>query len=115
MSKYTINDAVSYPQQPDVVQQAAVAAIEALGGKVDKKKTTSGHVEAKLDKKMRGKVIGDRNQLTLELQASDDGCQVALTAFPLDPIGRPLTFGARAGATRTAVDYFLEELNQRLG
>jgi hypothetical protein len=113
-SKYTIEESLSFAAPAGDVEQAARQAIDALSGKIDKKKSSSGHVEAQLDKKLRGRVLGDRSRLELSFAEAGDGTQVALAIYPVDPVGRPLLFGARKGATRTALDFFLEELNQRV-
>ncbi len=39
---------------------------------------------------------------------------MSIEAYPLDPVGRKLMFGARKGVTRTVVTWFYAHLENRL-
>lgn len=70
--------------------------------------------EIKFDKKILGRVLGDRTQIKVLITPQDDGCKVTVEAFPLDAVGRRLLFGARAGVTETVVDWFFAHLEHRV-
>ncbi|MCW1968106.1 MAG: hypothetical protein KIH69_008310 [Anaerolineae bacterium] len=96
------------------VYQAALGAISGLEGKLTRQDVDKGVIEAKFDKKILGRVLGDRTQLQVTLLADGEACKVIVEAFPLDAIGRRLMFGARAGVTETVVDWFFAHLEHRL-
>ncbi|MFW6070289.1 MAG: hypothetical protein ACOC9X_04500 [bacterium] len=109
---YTITEQKQYPQSPDEVLQAALGAVEGLQGKV--LNSSDSQVEAKFDKKIHGKVLGDRTHLKVTVSNSGSGVTVDLEAYPIDPVGRKLQFGARKGVTRTVVDWYWAHLEHRL-
>ena len=109
---YTINEQKQYAQPSDKVLQAALGAVAGLQGKV--LNSSNGHLEAKFDKKIHGKVLGDRTQLKVTIRDDGPGATVDLEAFPVDPVGRKLQFGARKGVTRTVVNWYWAHLEHRL-
>ncbi len=93
----------------------AVAAISALEGKIEEKDGSSGRIKAKFDKKILGKVLGQRTQVELAITGSGgEASQVVLVATPLDAVGRPLLFGERKGVTRTVITWFWAHLEHQL-
>ncbi len=97
------------------VYNAAVQAIGGLEGKVDRQDGAKGQIEATFDKKILGKVLGDRTHLSVgNSQDAENRSVVAVDCYPLDAIGRPLQFGARKGVSETVVSWFFAHLEHHL-
>ncbi len=112
---YTIKEEKKYDHPVKDVQQASMAAIEHLGGKMLEQDEARGSLSAQLNKTILGKTVGERTQFNINTQAlSDAESRLAIEAFPLDAIGRKLMFGARKGVTRKVLDWFYEGLENHL-
>lgn len=112
---YTINETRNYDYSPDVVYTAALGAIAGLEGKIASQDDENREVVAKFDKKILGKTLGDRSQLQAQVTDSGgDTSSISVEAFPLDPVGQPLMFGARKGVSATVVSWFFAHLEHRL-
>jgi hypothetical protein len=112
---YTIKETKSYPHDRAAVFQAAIGAVGGLQGKVLSEDLDAGVIDAWFDKKIHGKVLGDRTQMKVEVLSVADGESVVnLESYPVDPVGRKLMFGARKGVNRTVVDWFFAHLEHRL-
>ena len=110
---FEANESKTYEQPLEAVRTAALGAIAGLEGKV--LKDGNGRIEAKFDKKILGKVLGDRTQIEIDLSTpSADASQVDVTVYPLDPVGRKLQFGARKGVSQTVMSWFWAHLEHRL-
>jgi uncharacterized protein (UPF0128 family) len=72
-------------------------------------------VQGQFDKKILGRVLGERTYFHIQIEARDGGENaVSIEAYPLDPVGRKLVSGARKGVTRTVVTWFFAHLENRL-
>lgn len=112
---YTINEERKYQHASNAIYQAVVGAVAGLEGQMLRQSGDNGQIEARFDKKILGKVLGDRTEMKIEIKAGSPGeCVVALEAYPIDPVGRKLMFGARKGVTRTVTDWFFAHLEHRL-
>ncbi len=112
---YTVHETKSYPVPFDILFQSAVGAIGGLEGKIESQDEKNGKIEAKFDKKILGKVLGDRTQINVTIETTTPGeSTIAVEVYPLDPVGRKLMFGARKGVTRTVVTWFFAHLEHRL-
>jgi hypothetical protein len=112
---FTVQDEKQYPVNSTAVFQAALGAIEGLQGKILKQNPEAGTVEVHFDKKILGKVLGDRTQMKLNITAPDgDSSVVAVEIYPLNAVGQKLMFGARKGVSRTVADWFYAHLEHRL-
>ena len=109
---FEVNQSKTYSQSLEAVQTAALGAISGLEGKVLKE--SGNRIEAKFDKKILGKVLGDRTQIEIDLSDSAGESQVNVTVYPLDPVGRKLMFGARKGVAQTVISWFWAHLEHRL-
>jgi hypothetical protein len=115
MSNFTIQDKKQYPSSSEAVYQAALGAIEGLEGKILKQDPTTGTLEARFDKKILGKVLGDRTQMNVTITNPDNGSSaVAVEIYPLNAVGQKLMFGARTGVPRTVANWFYAHLEHRL-
>ena len=114
MSSFTINDSKEYTQSETAVFQAALGAINGLEGKLTTQDPASGKIEAKFDKKILGKVLGDRTHFAAMISSEGGKTAVSVEVYPLDAVGRPLMFGARKGVSRTVANWFFAHLEHRL-
>ena len=111
---YTIRENKSYEAAPDAVFRATLGAVEGLGGKVESKDSAGGAVQILFDKKILGKVLGDRTRVHVQVNGAGDNSELALEAYPVDAIGRKLQFGARKGVTQQVVSWFFAHVEHRL-
>ena len=109
---FEVNQSKTYSQSLETVQAAALGAVSGLEGKVLNQ--SENRIEAKFDKKILGKVLGDRTQIEIDLSAADGESKVDVTVYPLDPVGRKLMFGARKGVSQTVISWFWAHLEHRL-
>lgn len=110
---FTVKETRRYDQPKEAVETAVLAAISGLEGKLLKQEST--HIEAKFNKKILGKVLGDRTQAEIDLEEAGGECQVHLTIYPLDAIGRKLMFGARKGVPQTVASWIWAHVEHNLG
>ncbi|GAB4273800.1 MAG: hypothetical protein Kow0080_21650 [Candidatus Promineifilaceae bacterium] len=111
---FTVKETRSYNQPKEAVKTAVLAAISGLEGTLLKQE--SARIEAKFNKKILGKVLGDRTQADIDLEETADGeCRVTLTIYPLDAIGRKLLFGARKGVPQTVASWIWAHVDHNLG
>jgi ribosomal protein L35AE/L33A len=112
---FTIRETKTYQYPSEIVYQAALGAIGGLEGKVISEDAEAGQIQAKFDKKILGKVLGDRTQIELKIDSQSLGeSTVGIEIYPLDPLGRKLMFGARKGVSRTVANWFIAHLEHRL-
>lgn len=109
---YTINESKTYEQGNDAVFRAAQAAVSGLEGKVLKQ--ADNRLEVQFDKKILGKVLGDRTRFDIAVSPNGDGSEVAVKAFPVDAVGRELKFGARKGVAQTVMSWYWAHLEHNL-
>jgi len=113
---YTINEEKHYSQDASAVFAAAQGAVAGLQGKVLQESAAEGTLEAQFDKKIHGKVLGDRTRFQVQVKADGAGkTAVLVEGYPIDAVGRKLMFGARKGVTRTVLDWYWAHLEHRLG
>lgn len=112
---FTVEDEKKYPVSSSVAFQAALGAVEGLGGKILKQNAEAGTVEVRFDKKILGKVLGDRTQMMVKISEPSGGnSAVAVEIYPLNAVGQKLMFGARKGVSNTVASWFYAHLEHRL-
>jgi hypothetical protein len=97
-----------------VIAAMAVGA-KKLGAEVKASDTAAGTFDAQFDKKMRGKILGDRSWVEVRVTAKGGTVQCSLYAFPLNAIGQKLMFGARVGVVDAVIAALWEETDLALG
>jgi len=106
----------SYEKTVEAVYAAALKAAGGLEGQVSNQKASDGEFEIRFDKKILGKVLGERTFMSVKVSPNPaGGSTIAIEAYPLDPVGRKLMFGARKGVTQTVVTWFFAHLEHHLG
>ena len=111
---YDIHQEKDYASDTQLVYEAALKAVEKLGGKFLNSSPDKKSFEVKFDKTILGQVLGDRTQMTCVIRPDAEGSRVILDAYPLDAVGRKLMFGARKGVTQTVIDWFTAHLENNL-
>ncbi|KAA3656010.1 MAG: hypothetical protein DWQ04_32350 [Chloroflexi bacterium] len=112
---YTIKNTKTYEQPEDKVFQAAQKAIAGLEGKVLSEDDTAKTIHGQFDKKIHGKVLGDRSQILIEIKAADaNQSEISIEAFPINPVGQKLMFGARKGVVPKVVSWFWAHFEHNL-
>jgi hypothetical protein len=112
---YEVNENKTYEKSAAAVFDAALKAVAGLEGEVISQKPESGDLEARFDKKILGKVLGDRTHLQAKVAAqSEAASSISIEVYPLDPVGRKLMFGARKGVTNTVMAWFIAHLEHHL-
>ena len=113
---FEINQEKKFDHPAEKVYEFVLKAISGLEGQISKQDAASNSVGAKFYKKILGKVLGDRSYLSVKVTPDGEGSSsVSLEAYPLDPVGRKLMFGARKGVTATVVSWFFAHLDHHLG
>lgn len=111
---YTKRETRNYNHPSEGVFDAALKAVAGLEGKVAKQSPTERLLEVNFDKKILGKVLGDRTNLSATVSETQEGSQLTVEAYPVDAVGRKLLFGARKGVTQTVIDWFFAHVEHHL-
>jgi len=112
---FTITESKSYNHPLNDVLKAAITAVNGLEGKVKSQDETNKRLNVLFDKKILGKVLGDRTQMEIKLESvSPQETSMQVEIFPLDAIGQKLLFGARKGVSRTVLTWFYAHLDHHL-
>lgn len=111
---YVVKESRSYDASVETLFETALAAAGGLQGKVQQQDAVAGQFEAQFDKKILGKVLGDRTRIHVSVTPAGAGSEISAEIYPLDAIGRPLQFGARKGVSATVLSWFWAHLEHRL-
>lgn len=112
---YTVNTEKTYEQSYADTYKAAQLSIKAMKGKILEAKPEKNHLKAQMDKKLYGKYLGDRSHLIIEFVSDDENTTtLKIEAYPVNPIGQPLMFGAREGVIPRVLEALYNEMGQRL-
>ncbi len=112
---YTVRESKTYEKTQENVFQAAKKAIAGLEGKVLTEDAAAGTIQGQFDKKIHGKVLGDRSQILIGITSENSSTKVDIEAYPINPVGQKLMFGARKGVVPTVVSWFWAHLEHNLG
>jgi len=112
---YTVEDSKAFNGTFNDTFEAARSSIKTLKGKVLVDKPDKKRLEARMDKKLYGKVLGDYSKLEIDFSnESDDTTTLSVTAYPINPVGQKLMFGAREGVVPKVVEAFYDEVEKAL-
>jgi hypothetical protein len=112
---YDITDTKIYAYSFEDTYKAAYLSVKAMKGKILKHDLENRRLHAQMDKKLYGKVLGDRSKLEISFSTEAGGeTKMSILAFPLDAIGNKLMFGARKGVVETVLAAFYAEVDKRL-
>jgi hypothetical protein len=112
---YTIKEVKTYNGSAAQAMAALEQAVAGLQGKVLKQSPQTGELTAWFDKTIHGQVLGDRTQMEITVAENGPGnVQINIQAYPVDPVGRKLLFGARKNVTATVMTWFLAHLDHQM-
>ena len=112
---FTIRETRTYPGSLDHSLRAIDLAVKGLQGKILKRASQTRMLVAWFDKTIHGQVLGDRTQIEITVTVTEpETVQIGLAAYPVDPVGRKLLFGARNGVTRTVLTWFVAHLDYQM-
>jgi len=111
---YDVNSARKYAYPLKKIYECAYLSVIAMGGKVTLPDVANGRLQAQMDKKLYGKILGDRSLLDITLTEANGETNMAILAYPLNAINQKLMFGARKGVVETVVAAFYAEVEKRL-
>ncbi len=108
-------DEHAFSASVEKVIAALATGAKKLGAEVKASDAAAGTFDAQFDKKMRGKILGDRSWVEVRVTAKGGTAQCSLYAFPLNAIGQKLMFGAREGVVDAVIAALWEETDLALG
>ncbi len=111
---YEVNTAKKYAYPLSRVYECARLSIAAMGGKVIKNDPAGGRLQGQMDKKLYGKILGDRSLLDITMTEENGETNMAILAYPLNAINQKLLFGARPGVVQAVLAAFYDEVDKRL-
>ena len=113
---YDVNLTKAYSKNAAEVSKACQDTAKELGGKVLKVDQVAKTLQIQMDKKLQGKILGDRSMLDMSLVETTEGeTMVKVLAYPLNAVGQKLFFGARPGVIQTVLKVFFETVETKLG
>lgn len=90
-------------------------SIKALKGKILLHEPDEKRLHAQMDKKLYGSYLGDRSRLEIEFISESEGeTTLEIIAYPVNPIGQKLMFGARKGVIPKVLEALYNETHTRL-
>ncbi len=112
---YDVKLTKTYEARPEKVISACSKVAVALGGKVLSHDENGKLLKIQMDKKLQGKILGDRSKLEIKYSTPSEGTtQLDVLAYPLDAVGQKLMFGARPGVVQTILKVFFEQVEEKL-
>jgi hypothetical protein len=113
---FEVQQEKSYEKPPAAIYEAVLKAVAGLEGTVLNQDPGKSQLEVTFDKKILGKVLGDRTRMAIRvLPQAGEGGAISVEAYPIDAVGRKLMFGARKGVTQTVMTWFFAHLEHHLG
>ena len=108
-------DEHTFSSSVEALLDALATGAKRLGATVKAMDVATGVFDAQFDKKMRGKILGDRSWVEVHVTAKGGTAHCSLYAFPLNAIGQKLMFGARDGVVDAVIAALWEETELELG
>lgn len=112
---YTVKETKTYSKTTVQVYGAAQKAVAGLQGKILEEDASAGTLKGQFDKKIHGKVLGDRSQILVAVNAEGtDSSSVAIEVYPINPVGQKLMFGGRKGVSQQIAAWYWAHLEHNL-
>ncbi|MEL7625522.1 MAG: hypothetical protein AAGU15_01520 [Anaerolineaceae bacterium] len=113
--KYDVNLTMTYEAPPEKVIAVCKKVAVALGGKVLSHDEEGKLLKIQMDKKLQGKILGDRSKLEIKYSSpTAETTQLDVLAYPLDAVSQKLMFGARPGVVQTVLAVFFGQVEEKL-
>lgn len=112
---FTVKETKTYGNSAASLYQAAQKAIAGLEGKVLTEDASGGTIHGQFNKKIHGQVLGDRSQIVITIATAEaNQSTIAIEAYPVNPVGQKLKFGARKGVIPKVVSWFWAHFEHNL-
>jgi hypothetical protein len=113
--KYDVNVKLKFDYPWKETYKSAYLSAQAMKAKILMHDPENGVLHVQFDKKLYGAYLGDRSRFEIDF-SKEDGPETLLTilAFPVNPIGQKLMFGARKGVIPKVLRAFQAEMAKRL-
>ena len=99
----------------DKVYDAACLSIKPMGGKILKNDPSNKVLQAQMDKKLYGRVLGDRSMLEVTFTSEAENKTIMnVLGYPLNAVGQKLMFGSRPGVVDAILKAFFSEIENKL-
>ena len=95
--------------------ESAYLSAKSLKGKILKHDPDNGELHLQFDKILHGKYLGDRSRFEIKfISVSTELTDCEILAYPVNPIGQELRFGARNGVVPKVLDAFCSSMLNQL-
>jgi len=112
---YDVKLTKTYEAKAENVISVCKNVAVALGGKVLSHDEAGKILKIQMDKKLQGKVLGDRSKLEIKYSSpTEESTQLDILAYPLDAVSQKLMFGARPGVVQAVLKVFFEQVEEKL-
>ncbi|MEK6221352.1 MAG: hypothetical protein N2D54_03805 [Chloroflexota bacterium] len=112
---YTVRKTISLDASFEETYKSVYLSVQALKGKFLIHEPENLRLHVQMDKKLYKKILGDRSQLEIEfVSESKNKTTLNIIAFPVNPIGQKLMFGARKGVIPQVLEALETETQKRL-
>jgi hypothetical protein len=111
---YEINTSKQFKYPFKEVFEAACLSAEAMSAEILKNDAANKRLQIQVDKKLYGRVLGDRSMLEVVFSTKAGGTKVNVLGYPLNAVGQKLMFGARKGVVETVLEAFFIEIEKQL-
>ena len=94
--------------------ESAYLGAKSLKGKILKHDPDNRELHLQFDKTLYGKYLGDRSHFEIKfVSVSTEITDCEILAYPVNPIGQELKFGARNGVVPTVLDAFCASMKNQ--
>ena len=112
---YTVKETKTYSKTTAQVFEAAQKSVTGLQGKILEEDASAGTLKGQFDKKIHGKVLGDRSQIVVRVHPEGaDSTAIAIEVYPINPVGQKLMFGARQGVSQQVSSWYWAHMEHNL-
>lgn len=111
---YTVKVEKTFDHPFTDTYKSVYLSVKVLKGKVLVHKPDKKHLEAQMDKKLYGAVLGDRSKFEIDfVEENENQTRLMITAYPVNPIGQKLMFGARKGVVQRVMEALFNEMEKQ--
>ena len=111
---YTVKVEKTFDQSFTNTYKSLYLSVKLLKGKILVNKPEKKRLEAQMDKTLYGVVLGDRSRFEIDfVEESENQTKLLITAYPVNPIGQKLMFGARKGVIPKVMDALFNEMEKK--
>ena len=115
MPNYDVNVKLRFEYPLAATIRSAKQSAESMQAKTLTDDSENNKLVLQFDKKLYGKYLGDRSRFEIEFETEESGSTLLkILAYPVNPIGQKLMFGARKGVISAILEALYAEMIKRL-